>query len=68
MKDSKRFTLNSNDISRVAKNALIFLAPALIIAITTLQTGGTFNEAFVALKVWALSTALDLLRKWQAGK
>lgn len=61
---SDRFQLNMDDAKRIARNALIFLAPALIVFLTQLQAGVPMGEALVALKLWALNTAIDLLRKF----
>lgn len=65
---SKRFTLNRADMERWARNAAIFLAPAGLVFLTALQSGATLRAAVLALWVWLLSTATDLLRKFIANK
>lgn len=65
---NKKWRLNSEEWTKWFKNAVIFFAPAGIIFITTVQTGGSIEDALIAFKVWGLSTALDLLRKLQEGK
>lgn len=64
---SKKFNLNNEEIKKVVKNALIFAAPAILMFLTVLQSGGTFKEAFVAVQVWTLNTAIDLIRKFMAS-
>lgn len=67
-KQSVRGKLNRVDIERIVKNALIFLAPVILVSLETLQRGGTFEEVLVAVKVWVLGVVLDTFRKLQAGK
>lgn len=68
MTASKRWKLNSDDVKRVGKNALIFFAPALIVFLTTIQAGGEWQEAVDVLYLWVINTIIDLLRKLSAGK
>ena len=65
---SKKYQLNSADLEKAAKNALIFFAPAAILFLTAIQSGSTVEEASSVLYLWALNTAIDLLRKFVAGK
>ena len=65
---SKRFNLNSDESKKIIKNAALFAAPAVLLFLMTLQSGGTFKEAFLAIQVWALNTAIDITRKFVAGK
>ena len=67
-KQSDKYTLNKQDVFVWGKNTLIFATPALIIFLTQIQTGSTVEEAAIALKTWLLSTAIDLLRKFIAGR
>ena len=66
--ESKKNTLNLEDIKRVAKNALIFLAPVAIVVLEILEKGGTVDQMLIAVKVWALGVALDFFRKLKTGK
>lgn len=68
MKPSDRFTLNRNDVEKWLKNTAIFAAPAVLIFLTEIQAGKSLEEALVAIKVWLLSTAIDIVRKWISGK
>lgn len=68
MKPSKRFTLNKQDVEKWAKNAAIFFAPAALLFLTELQTGHSFKEALVAIKLWGFNIAIDLIKKFIAGK
>ena len=65
---SNKWTLNLNDIERILKNALIFLAPVIIIELELIQKGASFEEFMIAFKVWGLGVALDTFRKLQNGK
>lgn len=67
-KQSVKGRLNRADIERIVRNALIFLAPVILVSLETLQRGGTFEEVLVAVKVWVLGVVLDTFRKLQAGK
>lgn len=60
---SKRGVLTTEGIRLVAQNALIFAAPALLVFLTVIQSGGGIKEASVALYTWGLNTFIDLLRK-----
>lgn len=65
---SKRWTLNMADVKRVARNALIFLAPVAIVELEILQRGGSTQELLIAVQVWGIGVLLDTFRKLQAGK
>jgi hypothetical protein len=68
MKQSARFTLNEADVQKWSKNAVTFFAPAALLFLLEIQSGKSWKEALVALELWALNTAIDLLRKFLAGK
>jgi hypothetical protein len=65
---SPKFSMNENDWERVLKNSVVFSAPALLVFLTQLQAGSSFSDALIALKVWGLSTCVDALRKFVAGR
>jgi predicted AAA+ superfamily ATPase len=65
---SKRFTLNYDDTRKWLKNAAIFLAPALLFFLIQIQAGKPWQEALDALYLWGINTAIDILRKFVAGK
>lgn len=67
MDQSPRFDLNRADVMRWSNNALIFFAPAFLVFFTAIQSGATMSEALIALKVWGINCAVDLLRKFVAG-
>lgn len=56
----------SIDWKKWGKNTALFLAPAMIVFLSVLQADGTLDEAMVALKLWGLNVAIDLLRKFMA--
>jgi hypothetical protein len=68
MKPSAKGQFNRADLERVARNALIFFAPAAILFLTQIQTGASFEDSVAVLYLWALNTAIDVLRKILAGK
>ena len=65
---SERFTLNTDDVKKWAKNAVIFSAPALLVFLLSIQEGRSIEESLIVLKLWALNTAIDILRKFIAGE
>ena len=65
---SDRFSLNGADVEKWAHNALKFFAPAFIVYLTVIKTGGSQEEALIALKLWGLNTGVDLLSKFLAEK
>lgn len=68
MKQSKRWTLNREDIQKIVRNALIFTAPVLITLLTMLQQGVNDPKAYVsAVQIWVIGVAIDFIRKVYAG-
>lgn len=65
---SKSGQFNLRDLKIVAKNALLFLAPVLIVELELVQKGASVDELLIAFKVWGFGVALDFLRKVKAGK
>jgi hypothetical protein len=66
---SKAWRFNMEDAKKVAKNALIFLAPIIIIELELLRRGETSLDAYLnVLQVWILGVALDFFRKLSSGK
>ena len=66
--ETQRFTLNEDKAMKVSKNAVIFLAPAVLVFLVVIQSGGSMDEALMALKLWTLNTTIDILRKFISGK
>ncbi|MBU6501189.1 MAG: hypothetical protein KGI72_05180 [Patescibacteria group bacterium] len=64
---SPRFTLSKEDIIKWLHNAVIFLAPAALVFLVALRNTGSSHQAFIVLYMWALNTAIDLLRKFIDG-
>ena len=61
---SKRFELNFADIKRVAKNALIFAGPALLVLIGSFVDYLPKDAKYYAMILWAANTLVDLIRKY----
>ena len=62
--NSPRFTLNQEDMKKWGKNALIFFAPAMILFLTSIQSGKTYEESLDLIYLWGIGVAIDLLRKF----
>ena len=67
---SAKFTLNQADIKRVARNALIFAAPALLLLLSDLTRAipEWFNGVWLIVALYILNVVSDVLRKLLAGK
>lgn len=61
---SQKYKLTIEDIKKIVKNAIIFLAPVLIILLIDLQNGRQIDMAY--LKLWALNIVIDVLKKFIA--
>lgn len=61
---SERFTLNSTDMKKWAKNALIFSGPLLLMFLYEVQKGTPAEEVIILLKGAGLQMMIDLLKKW----
>jgi hypothetical protein len=46
------------------QNTMLFFAPAALVFLTVIQSGGTLEDAFIAIYLWMLNTAIDLLKKF----
>lgn len=64
MNKSTRFSLNKSDVKKLIKNAVIFLAPALLLFLTSIQSWKTVNESLYIIYLRWLNTAIDTLRKF----
>ena len=67
---SERFTLNKEDLKRVLKNALVFLAPALLVLFADVVKAlpEWLDGPWLVLSLWLVNTVTDLLRKLLAGR
>ena len=68
MKQSKQFTLNSNDVVAWGKNALWFLAPTLLVLLPSIIGILPSDWKYTALVIYILNRATDLLKRWYQGK
>lgn len=60
--------LNVEDLKRWGMNALIFLAPVIIIFLTAIKSGVNFKDALYLVYLWGLNVAVDFLRKLESSK
>jgi len=67
MESSKAWRLNQQDITKWVNNFFIFCSPAIIIFLTTLQTGGDWRIAQGALYQAILASSIDLFQKLKSG-
>ena len=67
---NRKFTLNSEDVKKVLKNALIFLAPALLVLLAdiTKTLPEWIQGPWLVLGLWLVNTLTDALRKFIQGK
>ena len=67
---SKRFTLNVEDLKRVAKNALIFAAPALLLLLADLVKAlpEWVSGPWLLVALWVVNWVTDLIRKFIQGR
>ena len=63
---SKKYTLNRADVEAFLVNAIIFIAPDLIVFLGALAAKFSAQGAIVTVLV--LNLLIDLVRKWIAGK
>ena len=68
--DSKRFTLNSEDLKKSLKNALIFAGPALLVLLmdVTKALPDSFEGPVLIVALYIVNFLTDLLRKFLSGK
>lgn len=57
--------LTKEDVFRSAKNALLFASPLLILALTELQAGKSFEDIYKLLLAAVINIVIDLLRKFK---
>lgn len=63
---SNRWTVNWDDVRNIARNALIFLAPVLILVLEAVRQGKGWDEIVIIFQLWGMNVALDFLRKFVA--
>ena len=70
MAESKRFQLNIEDVKRVAKNALIFAAPAILLLAADLVKAlpEWLNGPWLLVALWVVNSLVDVLRKFISGR
>jgi len=76
---SKKWTLNAEEVKKIGKNSLIFVSPVALIylgfvLIAVNQNGFQVtdlipsNESQTAMVLWMINTFIDVFRKLNAGK
>ena len=61
---SSKYRLDVNDLKKWGYNTLVFLAPAMVVFLTAIQSGKSAEESAYVLYLWGLNTAIDLLKKF----
>lgn len=64
---SNKWELNKADLKRIAKNALIFLAPIIAVELELWKTGASLDQYLFVFKVWLYGIAIDFFRKLKAS-
>jgi len=62
--ESGRFELSEIDWQKWLKNTAIFLAPAMLMFLVSIESGKSVEESLLAIKVWGLNCAIDIVRKF----
>ena len=65
---SKKFELNTQDMKRVSLNALVFLAPTLLVLIASFKNIVPSDTQTGVIVLFALNIATDLVRKFLKGE
>lgn len=67
---SKRFSLNGLDWKKIGQNALVFLAPALLVLLGDLTKAlpEWFDGAYLVVALYVVNILVDALRKFVNGK
>lgn len=67
---SKKYELSQRDWKKVATNALVFAAPALLVLLADLLQAlpGWLDGPYLILALWLVNTLTDLIRKYVSGK
>lgn len=60
-------TLTKEDIKKWLKNTLVFSLPAVLVLLSSLQSGGDLHIALGAAYSALLASLIDLLRKYSSG-
>ena len=68
MTQSGRFELNRADYIKWGRNALVFLAPFLLVFLIAIQQGTELQQALYLVYLYALNIVIDLLKKFISGK
>ena len=61
-------TVNKQDLVTVGKNALLFLAPVLVVVIPSIMSVIPADYKYAAVVLYILNVLLDILRKFKEGK
>lgn len=64
---SEKYSLDKRDVEVWAKNALIFLGPALLVLLGSVIEAIPQDWKYGAVALYALNIVTDLLRKFLAG-
>lgn len=64
---SSRFELNTQDLKKIGLNALIFLAPTLLVLIASFKNIVPQDTQTGIIVLFALNIATDLVRKFVKG-
>ncbi len=67
VRPSERFTLDRNDLTKWSRNALVFLAPALLVLVASIVKVVPTDFKYGAVVLYLLNLLVDLLRKFVAG-
>lgn len=66
-KESKRYTLNKEDIYKWLRNIAIFAAPLVLLFLVEIQKGTDYKQALMFVYAALIQAAIDLLKKFISG-
>lgn len=63
-KTSKKNSLDHIDRQKWLNNTVVFLAPAMLVFLTAVQSGVPVEQALLAVYTWGLNAMIDLTKKF----
>lgn len=65
---SRKFSLNTEDLKRWGHNALVFAGPAILVLLASAMKAVPADWQFAVVVLYVLNVLTDLLKKFLAGQ
>jgi hypothetical protein len=65
--ESKRYSLNKEDVYKWLRNIAIFSAPLVLLFLIEIQKGTDYKQALMFVYAALIQAAVDLLKKFISG-